>query len=86
MRCSARPPPDSTRPSPSSGWSLGSRREQQEFVRLGESTYYSGLYVDADNRLQAVNSELGPHNMEPLCPCCTHTFNGIRFTRKYRPN
>ena len=60
--------------------------ERQEFVRLGESTYYSGLYVDADNRLQVVDSELGPHNMEPLCPCCTHTFNGIRFTREYRPN
>jgi len=60
--------------------------ERQEFVRLGESTYYSGLYVDADDRLQAVNPELGPHNMEPSCSCCTHTFNGVRFTRKYRPH
>jgi hypothetical protein len=62
------------------------RHERQDYVRLGESTYYSGLYVDADNRLQAVNPELGPHNMEPFCSCCTHTFNGVRFTRRYRPH
>ena len=60
--------------------------EQQDYVRLGESTYYSGLYVDADNRLRAVNPELSPHNMEPSCSCCTHTFNGVRFTKEYRPN
>jgi hypothetical protein len=58
--------------------------ERRDYVRLRESTYYSGLYVDADNRLRPVNPELGSHNMEPFCPCCTHTFNGVRLTRKYR--
>jgi hypothetical protein len=60
--------------------------EQQDYVRIGESSYYSGLYVDADNRLQAVNPELGSHNMEPFCACCTHTFNGVRFASEYRPH
>ncbi|WP_410581911.1 hypothetical protein [Amycolatopsis sp. lyj-108] len=59
--------------------------ERREYVRLGEASYYSGLYVDDDNRLQVVNPELGACDLEPACPCCTHTFNGVRFTRKYRP-
>lgn len=57
--------------------------ERKDFVRLGESAYYSGLYVDADNRLQMVDPELGPDTMEPFCRCCTHTFNGVLFTKKY---
>jgi hypothetical protein len=59
--------------------------ERQDSVRVGESTYYSGLYIDPDNRLRAVNPHLGPHTMEPHWPCCTHTFNGIRLTKPYRP-
>jgi hypothetical protein len=57
-------------------------REQKDYVRLGENTYYSGLYVDADNRLRAVNPAIGPETLEPSCLCCTHTFNGVRFTRR----
>ncbi|GAA1027584.1 hypothetical protein GCM10009557_09520 [Virgisporangium ochraceum] len=59
--------------------------ERQDYVRIGESTYYSGLYIDTDNRLRLVNPDLGPHSMEPGCPCCTYTFNGIRLTKTYRP-
>jgi hypothetical protein len=59
--------------------------ERRDYVRIGESTYYSGLYVDADNRLRVVNPALGPDSLAPFCPCCTHTFNGVRFTRKYQP-
>jgi hypothetical protein len=58
--------------------------ERRDYVRLGESTYFSGLYVDADNRLRVVNPELDPHSLVPSCSCCTHTFNGVRFTRKAR--
>jgi hypothetical protein len=58
--------------------------ERRDYVRIGESSYYSGLYVDDDNRLQVVKPELRPDDLEPRCPCCTHTFNGVRFTRKYR--
>lgn len=53
--------------------------EQQAYVRVGESTYYSGLFVDDDNRLRKVDPERGPETMTPSCACCTHTFNGIRF-------
>jgi hypothetical protein len=58
--------------------------ERREWVCLGESTYYSGLYVNADGRLEAVNPDLGPSSLSPGCDCCTHTFNGVRFTRRFR--
>jgi hypothetical protein len=58
-------------------------RERKDYARVGESSYYSGLYVDADGRLQIVNPELGASSLEPSCSCCTHTFNGKRFTRRY---
>ncbi|MCR6501541.1 hypothetical protein MUO32_21110 [Shinella sp. CPCC 101442] len=60
--------------------------ERKPFVRMGESAYYSGLFVDDDNRLQRVDPDLGVEQMEPGCACCTHTFNGVPFTRKYRPS
>ena len=59
--------------------------ERQDCIRVGESTYYSGLYIDADRRLRAVNPDLSPHTMQPSCPCCTHTFNGVRLTGRDRP-
>lgn len=59
--------------------------QKQDVVRLGESTYFSGLYVDDTNRLQMVNPDLGPETMEPACPCCTHTFNDVPFLKKYNP-
>jgi hypothetical protein len=62
------------------------RHERQDVIRIGESTYYSGLYIDTDNRLRVVNPDLGPDTMQPYCPCCTHTFNGIRLTTLYRPH
>jgi len=59
--------------------------DKRPFVRIGESSYYSGLYVDGDNRLALVDPDLKVEDMEPACGCCTHTFNGLRFTRPYRP-
>jgi len=53
------------------------------YVRVGESSYYSGLYVDGDGLLQQVDASLGPSSLAPLCACCTHTFNGVRFTRRF---
>jgi hypothetical protein len=58
--------------------------QRPDYFRAGESSYYSGLYVDADNRLRVVNPELGPEQMTPSCPCCTHTFNGVPFTKKFK--
>lgn len=67
-------------------WLVARRQhERRGVVRVGESTYYSGLFIDGDNRLQVVDPDLGPDVMEPGCPCCTHTLNGVRLTRPYRP-
>ena len=62
-----------------------SQAEGEPFVCMGGSAYYSGLFVDDDNRLQRVDPALSVEQMEPDCACCTHTFNGVLFTRKYRP-
>ncbi|MGJ7528404.1 hypothetical protein [Variovorax sp. GB1P17] len=61
-------------------WLVALREEEkQDVVRAGESSYYSGLFVDAEGKLRIVNPKLGPEQMTPNCPCCTHTFNGVRF-------
>ncbi len=57
--------------------------EKQPFVRIGESSYYSGLYIDDDGKLAVVDPALGVEHMTPRCPCCTHTFNGKPFTKKF---
>lgn len=53
--------------------------ERREMVRMGESSYYSGLYVDEAGILRVVNPDLRAKDLEPYCSCCTHTFNGVRF-------
>jgi hypothetical protein len=55
--------------------------ERKEYVRIGESTYFSGLYVDDEGILQMVNPGLGPEQMTPLCQCCTYTLNGKPFSK-----
>lgn len=55
--------------------------EKKDFVRMGESSYFSGLYVNEQGLLEIVNPDLGPEKMAPLCRCCTHTFNGKPFGR-----
>jgi hypothetical protein len=51
--------------------------DRQDAVRVGESSYFSGLYVDEDNKLQKVDPSMGPENIVRYCNCCTWTFNGI---------
>ena len=53
--------------------------EKKEFVRIGESSFYSGLFVDNYGILQHVNPNLKAVDMKPFCNCCTHTFNGKLF-------
>jgi hypothetical protein len=53
--------------------------EKKDYVRMGESSYYSGLYVDENSILQIVNPTLKAKDMKPFCNCCTHTFNGKLF-------
>lgn len=54
-------------------------KDINEYVRVDESTYYSGLFVDEAGLLKKVNPQLTPEQMEPFCDCCTHTFNGVVF-------
>lgn len=60
-----------------------SESEKKDFVRTGESTYFSRLYVDDEGRLALVNPGLNVDDMKPFCACCTHTLNGVPFTRKF---
>jgi len=53
--------------------------ERREVVRIGESSYFSGMFVDDEGILCLVNPALRAEDMTPDCTCCTHTFNGIRF-------
>ncbi|WP_192558346.1 hypothetical protein [Pseudomonas allokribbensis] len=53
--------------------------ERRDVVGMGESSIYSGLYVDENKRLQIVNPDLKAEDMMPNCQCCTHTFNGVVF-------
>lgn len=50
----------------------------------GDNSYFSGLYVDQNNRLAQVDPDLKNEDFEPSCPCCTHTFNGVPFVKKFR--
>jgi hypothetical protein len=53
--------------------------EKKDYVRVGESSYFSGLYVDDNSILQIVNPDLKARDMKPFCSCCTHTYNGKLF-------
>jgi hypothetical protein len=58
--------------------------DRKSVVRIGENTYYSGLYVDERNVLAEVDPSITADDLNPTCECCTHTFNGKRFTRPYQ--
>ncbi|UCS91747.1 hypothetical protein KZP23_13445 [Echinicola marina] len=53
--------------------------EKQDYVRTGESSYFSGLFVDDSGKLQLVNPDLKAKDLSPFCECCTHTLNGKVF-------
>ena len=53
--------------------------DREDYVRVGESSYFSGLFVDDRNILQISNPNLNAKDMKPFCTCCTHTFNGKLF-------
>lgn len=53
--------------------------DKRDFVRTGESTYFSGMYIDGEGLLQITNPTLTAKDMKPFCSCCTHTFNGVLF-------
>ena len=57
--------------------------ERKSYVRVGEASYYSGMYVDEAGILQLVDPSMGPSSLDPACKCCTHSFNGVPFTRPF---
>jgi hypothetical protein len=59
-------------------------RNKQDYVCVGDSSYFSGLFVDHDGRLQLAHPALCVSTLTPSCGCCTHTLNGIPFTRKWK--
>jgi hypothetical protein len=66
-------------------WLVALRPEdQKEYICIGESSYCSGLFVDENNILRVVHPNINHTTMTPFCTCCTHTFNGVRFSKKYR--
>ena len=54
-------------------------KDKEEVVRVNESSYFSGMYVDDDGFLRLTNSTLSPLDLKHYCQCCTHTFNGIIY-------
>lgn len=55
------------------------KEDKKDFVRTGESSYFSGLYIDDEGIIQLSNPDLKAADMEPDCTCCTHTLNGKVF-------
>lgn len=59
--------------------------EEKPYVRVGESSYFSGLYVDENGKLAKVAPDLRNEDLRPSCACCTHTFNGVPFVNRFKP-
>lgn len=52
------------------------QNDKEDVVRIGEASYFSGMYVDDDGNLQLSNQNLQTTDLKHYCECCTHTFNG----------
>lgn len=57
--------------------------EKKDIVRCDESSYYSGLYIDENNKLQKVDPNVKNEDFVPSCNCCTKTFNGKVLIKKH---
>ena len=53
--------------------------DKKDIVRVGESTFFSGMYINDENILQLSNPKLKPTDLKHYCNCCTHTFNGTVY-------
>ena len=53
--------------------------DKQDYVRVGESSYFSGMFVDENGILQLTDPGLSAKDLTPFCTCCTHTLNGKVF-------
>lgn len=59
--------------------------DERPYVRVGESSYFGGLFVDETGCLAVVDPDMDETSLRPFCSCCTHTFNGVRFTQGFDP-
>ena len=57
--------------------------DRRDYVCVDEGSLWSGLYVDGDGRLQKVAPDLQNEDLEPDCPCCTYSFNGVPLKNRY---
>lgn len=57
--------------------------DRRDVIRYGESSYFSGLFIDAEGKLAVVDPSITPERIQPQCPCCTHSFNGKPVPRKF---
>jgi len=53
--------------------------EKEDYIRVGASTYFSGMFIDENRKLQLTNPDLKAMDLKPFCNCCTHTLNGKEF-------
>lgn len=53
-----------------------------KYFRYGESSFWSGMYIDNNGLLQITDKNMSNSSLTPNCSCCTHTFNGVKFTKK----
>jgi hypothetical protein len=61
-------------------WMVATDKDKKEdYVRVGDSSYFSGMYIDEEGILQLTNPTLKPSDLTPFCTCCTHTLNGKLF-------
>ena len=58
----------------------------QDYCRIGESSYFSGLFINENGVLEITNKEINHSTINPFCACCTHSFNGQLFTQKFKEN
>lgn len=65
-------------------WLVAKTRDTaRPVVRTGESSYFSGLYIGDDGLLHRTDPSLDETSLTPDCSCCTHTFNGVRYTQPW---
>ncbi|PCJ56316.1 MAG: hypothetical protein COA79_19295 [Planctomycetota bacterium] len=53
----------------------------EEYICVGENSYYSVLLVDSEGVLEFANPKIDHHSLTPDCSCCTHSFNGKPFSK-----
>ncbi len=50
--------------------------QKRDLVRIGDSSFYPGLFVDGNGILQQVNPSITGKDVKVICRCCTHTYMG----------